>query len=147
MTVENTLTAFIDTSIAGMTTASDYNYDYADVNEYKPDDKTYPNVKSNYMVAEAQEVIVANKYTANLNAEFMVTVDNSADVDVQLDKVVEDFKRLFDDQHSNLQTNGMIWERYIGKEKTYRLNKYRPGSVLIRWLIRYRVDMDDPSST
>ena len=130
-----------------MATASDYNYDYADVNEYKPDDKSYPNVKSNYMVAEAQEVIVANKYTANLNAEFKVTVDNTADVDVQLDKVVEDFKRLFDDQHETLQTKGMIYSRYIGKEKTYSLNKYRPGSVLIRWLIRYRVDMDDPSST
>lgn len=147
MTVENTITAYIDSAIGSMATANSYNFNYADVNEYKPDDKTYPNVKSMYMNAEAQEVIVANKYTSNLLAVFLVTVDNTTDVDIGLDKVMEDFKRLFDDEHATLQTKGMVWSQFVGKDKSYNLNKQRPGQIEIRWLIRYRVSMDDPSST
>jgi hypothetical protein len=132
-----------------MSTANSYNFDYSssNINVYKPDDRSYPQIWSTYTIDEAEEIIMSNKYTSTINALFTCVVDNSADVDLLMSKVVEDIKRMFDDQHTTLQTKGMIREEQSNVQEEYLLNKLRPGRVLLNWNIRYRVSMDNPSST
>lgn len=149
MTIKNDITAHIDTSLAAMATGSDYNFDYSasNINVFDPSDRAYPQIMSTYTANTSEDVIMSNKYTSTINALFTVTVDNSADVDLLLSKVLSDVQRMFDDQHTTLREKGMIKELHAGVDDEYKLNKLRPGKTAIRWDIRYRVSMDDPSST
>lgn len=150
MSVLNDITGYIDTAIGTMTTSGGFNFDYTNVNEFKPADATYPNVKTVYIEEDADSVEgnLANKYTSLLGASFNVTVDDeTTPVDVALDNVLEDFKKLINDEFATLQTKGLIKERFIGSEKFYLLTTKRPGRIEIQWQLHYRVSMDDPSST
>jgi len=150
MSIVNDITGYIDTAIATMATAGGFNFDYSNVNEFKPHDMTYPNVKTTYLEedADAVEGNIANKYTSFLLAMFVVTVDNTTTpVDTALDNVLEDFKKLINDEFTTLQTNGLIKERHVRSDKFYSLVTKRPGRIEIQWELHYRVSMSDPTTT
>lgn len=149
MSIVNDITGYIDTAIGTMTTAGGFNFDYTNVNEFKPADATYPNVKTTYLEDDASDIEgnMANKYTSELTAFFNVTVDDTGTVDDALDNVLEDFKKLINDEFSTLQTKGLIREQIIRSDKYYSLVTKRPGRIEIQWMLFYRVSQSDPTST
>lgn len=150
MTIKNDITTAIDTAIDAMSTGTGYKFDYDNVNEYKPGSKTYPNVKSTYAEEEYLDPDdqMVDSYTAELQAVFVVTVDNTVSpVDKALGQVLQDFKRLLEAEHANLQTKGQIVGDLISDEYSYTNIRKRPGSIRMEWELRYRVKRSDPSVT
>ena len=148
MTVRNDITDYIDTFIATMTVVGGYNFNYDNVNEHDPSARTYPSVMTAYTDSVGETTQMSNKYTSVLTAVFKVTVDNSADVDLLLSKVEDDFRKMFNDEYDNMRLLGLLpGLKNSGATKTYNLNKLRPGTISIPWDLPYRVSMDDPSST
>lgn len=148
MSIEHDITDHIDTKLAAMSVSGGYSYDYSNVNEYKTDDKTYPNIKTTYLETEAEpDERMANKYTSMIDTLITITVDDTEDVDLMLTKVLSDVQKMFNDEYENLREKGMISVWHDGYTKTYNLNKKRPGMIQTRWDLKYRVSMDDPTST
>ena len=136
--------------INSMTVVGGFNYDYTRCNDYNHDTMTYPNVKlfDPEEIAQDAENEVINSYTAESEITFKVTVDNIVSpVDKALDRVIEDFKRLLEEDHDDLQIEGMIVADYIDSKKEYTHVRARPGKVNIVFNIRYRVLKSNPSST
>lgn len=150
MTIKYDITSAIDTAIDGMTTGGGYNFDYDNVNEYRQQSKTYPNVKSVY---EATEYLdpddqMVDSYTGELEANFIVEVDDTVSpVDKALAQVLQDFKRLLEAQHANLQTKGQIVGDLLSDENFYTNIAKRPGRIEMNWQLIYRVKRSDPSVT
>jgi hypothetical protein len=146
-------TDIIDALIAAinsMTVVGGFNNDYTRCNDYNHDTMTYPNVKVLLPeeVAREAEGEVINSYTADSEITFEVTVDNTVSpVDKALDQVVEDFKRLLEEEHADLQIEGMIVADYIDSQREYTHVRARPGKVSIIFNINYRVLKSNPSST
>ena len=138
------------TAIDSMTVVGGYNYDYDNVNEYDYASMTYPNVKVLLPeeIARDADGEVINSYTADSEITFEVTVDNTVSpVDKALDRVVEDFKRLLEADHDNLQGKGMIVADYLDSAREYTHVRARPGKIMITFNINYRVLKTNPSST
>lgn len=140
----------IITAIDGMTTGGGFRYNYDNVNEYDNDSMTYPNAKVLLPeeIARDAEGEVINSYTADSEITFEVTVDDTVSpVDKALDYVIEDFKRLMEQEHDDLQIEGMIVADYIDSRREYTHVRERPGKVFVLFNINYRVLKTNPSST
>jgi len=137
------------TAIDGMTTAGGYNYDYDNVDEYRPASKTYPNVQMIFPVEEARDPDenVVNSYSTDVTIAFKVTVDDTDTVDDGIDNVIEDFKRLLEAEHGTLCTNGLLIGDYVNSDREYTHVRERPGIVIITFNFFYRVQRTDPSLT
>ncbi len=150
MTIKNDITAAIDAAIDSMTVAGGYNFDYDNVNEYKPGSKTYPNAKTVYPVdsyLDPDEQMV-DSYTSDLSAFFTVTVDDSVSpVDLALSQVLEDFQKLLEAKHAILQGKGSIVGDLLNNERNYTNIRKRPGFIEMEWQFKYRVKRSDPSVT
>lgn len=150
MTILNDITVQIDSAIDAMTTGTGYNFNYDNVNEYRPDNKTYPAVKTIYQdndYLDPDEQMV-DSYTLDLTAIFEVTVDDTiANTRLYLSQVLEDFQRLLEADHANLQAEGMIVADLISDEPQYFQVRARPGKLIMEWQIKYRVKRSDPSTT
>lgn len=146
-------TDIIDSLIAAinlMTVVGGFRFDYTRCNDYNHDTMTYPNVKVLLPeeIARDADGEVINSYTADSEITFEVTVDNTVlPVDKALDYVIEDFKRLLEDEHDDLQVEGMIVADYIDSRREYTHVRERPGRVFIVFNINYRVLKTNPSST
>ena len=149
MTVENDITTEIDVVIDAMTVAWGFNFDYDNINEYRSSSKTYPNVKSDYKDIEYEdpEDQMVDSYSADLEAIFVVTVDDSANVDVNLRKVLEDFQRQFESKHDTLQAKGWIVSDLESRKIEYTNIRKRPGIITMTWNIKFRVKRSDPAVT
>lgn len=137
-------------SVNSMTVAGGFNNDYTRCNDYNHDTMTYPNVKLLLPSEVARDVDneVINSYSADSEVTFEVTVDNTVSpVDKALDQVVEDFKRLFDEESETLHTKGQIVGDYLDSEREYTHVRARPGKISILYNIFYRVLKSNPSST
>ena len=150
MTIKNDITTEIDSQIDAMTTVGGYNFNYNNVNEYKPGSKTYPAVKTEYTpddFLDPDEQMV-DSYTSYLVARFQVYVDNTVSpVDLALSRVLEDFERMMEAAHPTLQTKGMIVADLIENNRFYTQIRKRPGYIEMEWSVRYRVKRSDPSVT
>ncbi len=127
-----------------------YNYDYDNVDERRPANKTYPNVFVEYPEEEAldRNLNVIDSYSVNREIDFIVTVDDSTTpVDTALDNVLEDFKRLLEAIHPDLQAKGMIVEDLIETAREYTHVRERPGMITITFNFFYRVRRSDPALT
>ena len=149
MTIENDITTEIDAQIDAMTVAGGFNFDYDNINEYRPGSKTYPNVKSDYKNIEYTdpEEQVVDSYTGNLEAIFVVMVDDSVNVDLALTQVLEDFQRQLEGKHDLLQTKGFIKSDLLEREIEYTNIRKRPGMITQTWRIFFRVKRSNPAST
>jgi len=150
MTIKHDITSEIDSLIDSMTTGGGYNFDYDNINEYKPGNKTYPAVKTVYPEDDFQDPDeqVVDSYTSFLQALFTVTVDDTVSpVDLALSQVLEDFQRLLEAGHATLQTKGWIKGDLIENSREYTQIRKRPGSIEMEWTIHYRVKRSDPSVT
>jgi hypothetical protein len=148
--VYTTLLAALRTAIDGMTTGGGYHFAYDNVDRYKHSTKTYPNVLVHLPGEENRDPDgeVVNAYTADSEVTFEVTVASStSSVDTDLDKVVEDFKRLLEAQHATLQAAGLIVADYIREDREYTHVRARPGKVKIIFNLTYRVQKSNPSLT
>lgn len=149
MTIKNDITDQIDQAIGGMAQPT-FNYDYDNVNQLKPASKTYPAVETTYLEEEYDDPDdgqVVDSYSANLQAIFKVTVDDTDDVQLGLAKVLQDFQRLLEDEHANLQAKGMLVADLDTVEREYTQIRKRPGRITMAWVIQYRVKRSDPSQT
>lgn len=151
MTIKNDITTEIDSQIDAMSIGTGFNFDYDDVNEFKPDLKTYPNVKTEYFEDEyldADEQMV-DSYTSDLTAIFIIVVDNIAETNTRLamSKVLEDFQRVMESGHPDLQAKGWIKADLIKSERFFTNVVARPGRIEMEWEIRYRVNRTNPSVT
>ena len=150
MTIKNDITTRIDTAIGAMSTGGGYNFNYSNVNEYRPNSKTYPAVKTMYpedSFLDPDEQTV-DSYTSDLTAIFEVTVDDTiANTRLYLSQVLEDFQRLLEADHDNLQDEGMIVADLLNDERQYFQVRKRPGKLIMEWEIKYRVKRSDPSLT
>lgn len=150
MTVKYDVTSAIDTAIDAMSTGTGYKNDYDNVNEFRQEEKTYPNVKSEYIEDEyldADEQMV-DSYTSNVKAMFKVEVDNTVTpTDLALSQVLEDFQRLLEAQHAALQIQGSIKGDLIKDEYFYTNIRKRPGFITMEWDLMIRVKRSDPDST
>lgn len=150
MTIKNDITTAIDSAIDSMSTGTGYNFDYDDVNEYRPNNKTYPAVKTMYPTDEYldPDEQVVDSYTSDLTAIFEVTVDDTVtNTRLYLSQVLEDFQRLLESEHPTLQAAGMIVADLLSDEREYFQVRKRPGKITMEWEIKYRVKRSDPSVT
>ncbi len=151
MTIKNDFTAEIDSKIDAMSIGTGFNFDYDNINEFKPNSKTYPNVKSDYTeedFLDPDEQMV-DSYSANLTAKFIVTVDNVTETDTRLalSKVLQDFQRVLEAGHADLQDKGWIKADLISDQRFFTNIVARPGRIEMEWEIHYRVKRSEPSET
>ena len=150
MTILNDITVQIDTAIDAMTTGTGYNFDYDNINEHRPGSKTYPAVKTIYLqndYLDPDEQMV-DSYTSDLTARFEIMVDDTiANTRLYLSQVLEDFQKLLEADHANLQDEGMIVADLLNDERQYFQVRARPGKLIMEWEIKFRVKRSDPSTT
>jgi len=151
MTIKNDITTETDTKIDGMTIAGGFNFDYDNINEFRPGSKTYPSTKTEYFEDEYEDPDeqVVNSYTSKLTSIFIVTVDNVTEPNARLAcaKVLEDFQRLMEKEHPNLQIKGMIKADLIKSEVFFTNVVKRPCRIEMEWEIMYRVQRTSPNLT
>lgn len=140
----------LKTAINGMTTPT-YNFNYANCDERRPANKTYPNVLLEYPeeLSISEDEAPTDMYYAERDINFIVTVDNfSGDpVDTDLDKVLEDIKRLLEAEHNELNCQGLVVGDFQESSREYTHVRKRPGIITIVWNFKYRVRRSDPAIT
>lgn len=141
--IEDALVAAAD----AMTTGTGYRYNYNNINQAVPASQTFPNLMIEFIsqVGEDVDDNVVDSYTQNAVVRFVATVDNTEEVNLSLDKVEEDLKRLMESSHPTLQAAGMLVADYIDSEKEYTLVRARPGKITVNFNIKYRVKRSDPA--
>lgn len=148
MTVFTDIMTTLIAAVGSMTTGGGFNYNYTNVDEYKVQNRTYPNVQIIYPEELARDVIVnmIDSYSTDVDIMFRTMVDDSvANVDEALNKVQEDLKRLLEQQHATLQTKGMITGDYLDSIREYTNIRKRPGIITPKFNIYYRIRRSDPS--
>lgn len=133
-----------------MTTGGGYNFDYDNVDERRPGSKTYPNVFVEYPEESARDAEnnVIDSYSVDRPINFVVTVDDSTTpVDAALDNVLEDFKKLLEAEHNNLQSDGLVVGDLLEAGREYTHVRERPGIITIQFNFFYRVRRSDPALT
>jgi len=148
--VYTSILAALRTAIDGMTVVGGYNFGYDNVDRYKPSTMTYPNVKIRFPLQTNRDAAgeVVNAYTCDSQVAFEVSIaSSSSSMDTDLDKVVEDFKRLMEANHPTLRTAGMIVADYLSEERQYTHVRARPAKVKIMFNLLYRVLKTNPAST
>lgn len=143
--IMNGLIAGVDS----MTTPT-FNSNYDNVNEYRPANKTYPSTviefPDEFYRGSLENVI--DSYSGDVEVLFKTTVDDSTpDVDEAMDDVIEDFKRLLEDEHDALQILGMVVHELEETGREYTLIRKRPGIVTIKFNFFYRVRRSNPTVT
>jgi len=149
VTIKNDITTAIDTAIDSMTTPT-FNFNYGPVNVFKPASKTYPNVKTEYDDDEFDnpDNQVVNSYTSTLTAIFTIVVDDTTTpARTALSNVLEDFQRLLEDEHGDLQAAGMLNHDLTTSIRDFSNIRKRPGKITMEWEIRYRIKRSDPALT
>jgi len=139
----------LETAVNGMTTPT-FNSNWSNTNEWRPANRTYPacEITIPEEVAEDPDDSVIDSYSAKTDVIFKVTVDDTfSDVDVALDNALEDIKRLMEQEHADLQVEGMVYANSVGSTKQYTNTRKRPGIITITFNIFYRVRRSDPSVT
>lgn len=141
--------------IDAMTTAGGFNYNYDNVDERRPGSKTYPNVMVEFPEDEPRNrnANTIDSYSIDQPISFIVTVSNldkdsnPVAVDTALDNVKEDFERLLEAIHSDLQDEGLIVEDMLESDREYTHVRKRPGKTTINFNFFYRVRRSNPSLT
>jgi hypothetical protein len=151
MTIKNDITSEIDSQIDAMSIGTGFNFDYDDINQFKPNSKTYPNVKTDYTdedFLDPDEQMV-DSYSATLKAKFIITVDNVTEPDsrLALSKVLQDFQRVLEAGHADLQDKGWTKADLLNDQKFFTNIVARPGRIEMEWEIDYRVKRSEPSET
>ena len=150
MSVFDDIRTTLETAIDAMTVVGGFNFDYDNVNEYRPASKSYPNVLVTFPDEIAREVDgnMIDSYSTDVIVNFDVTVNATpADTNTALENVLEDFKRLMGEQHNSLQTQGMIVAHFIDSVKRFTLVRARPGAIIINFNVFYRVRESNPAIT
>lgn len=149
MSVFDDIRTTLEAAIDAMTSPT-YNYNYDNVNEYRPANKTYPNVLVEFPeeLGRDPDGEVIDAFSTDVNVIFKVTVDDTtADTNTALENILEDFKRLMEVQHPTLQTDGMIVADFIESTKNFTHVRARPGMINIIFKVFYRVRRSNPSLT
>ena len=149
MSVFDDIRTTLETAIDAMTTPT-YNYNYDNVNEYRPANKTYPNVQLEFPeeLGRDPDGEVIDAFSTDVNVSFKVMVDDTtADTVTALQNVLEDFKRLMEAEHASLQTDGMIVGDFIESTTQFTHVRARPGMITIIFKIFYRVRRSNPALT
>lgn len=138
----------LEAKIDAMTTPT-YNFNYDNVNEYKPANKTYPNVKIHFPDEDKNpDAEIIDGYWSDVPIEFEVMVDDTESVvRTAIDKVIEDFKRLFQEEFFTLQCTGLLNGDFDSAEREYTHVRQRPAIVTMTFNFEYRVKRSDPSLT
>lgn len=150
MAIWTDIIATLTTKIDGMTTGTGFNFNYDNVDERRPANKTYPNTLIEYLEEVIREPLgnVVDSYSADREISFITEVDDSiTPVDTALNNVQEDFKRLFEEIHAALQLDGLIVDTLLSTEREYTHVRERPGKIRITSSYFYRVRRSDPSLT
>ena len=152
MAINDAIVDRIETGLAAVSpSASSYWYDYDNINERKPPNKTYPHV-----IIESQEEvtfgdpeeIVVNAYDNTFLVNFIITVDNTdTNTYRAMNRAMDDVRRYMEEDHDNLQAVGMIYANYVDANFSYTNKRNLPGIVTVTFRIRYRVKRTDPDST
>lgn len=149
MSVLTDIIAELKSNIDSMTTPT-YNFNYDDVDERRPSEKTYPNVLLEYPEEIEQEIDgnVIDSYSVDKSIHLVVTVDDTTTpVDTALDNVLEDFKRLLEADFTDMQTAGLHNADLLEASRVYTNVRERPGMITIIFNFKYRVRRSDPSLT
>ena len=150
MSIKYDITSEIDTQIDAITIVGGYNSDYDNVNEHRPANKTFPNALSTYLDEEFldPDEQVVNSYSGFLTARFKIAVDDTISPPrLALSNVLEDFERLFEAMHADLQGKGQIVSELMEDTESFTNKRQRPGMIDLEFRIFYRVKRSDPSST
>lgn len=151
VTVDNTpiLTGIIDqlsTLInTYMTQAEGFSLDYGSINEYNPENRSYPAVFYEYPEEEDMdaEYDVENRYSEETTLTIRVIAATGTDLEVISDRIIADFNKLFAEFQKTLKVKGLIDYRYTGSVKGKRHVKAYPIEVRTTYLLKYRRIMDD----
>lgn len=138
------------TKIDAMTTGGGYNFDYDNVDEYRPASKTYPNVQIIFPeeLARDPDDNVVNAYSTDIVITLRCTVDNTTTpTDTALDNVLEDMKRLLEAETTTLCNQGVLIGDYTESTREYTHVRARPGIINIMFNFFYRLQRTDPSLT
>ena len=149
MSIWTDIISTLETAIDAMTTPT-FNYSYDNVNENRPASKTYPSVIVNFPeeIARDPDINMIDSYSVDTEVLFEVTVDDAvADTRLYMDNVLEDFKRLLEDEHDNLQLDGLVVGDLISADQKFSNVRQRPGTITIIFSMFYRVKRSDPSLT
>ncbi len=149
MAIWTDIISTLKTKIDAMVTPT-FNFNYDNVDERRAANKTYPNVLIEYAEEIVREPLgnVVDSYSADREISFIIEVDDgTTPIDTALDNVLEDFKRLFEDIHADLQLDGLIVDTLLSSEREFTHVRKRPGKVTIISSYFYRVRRSDPALT
>ena len=149
MTVANGIEAGIITAIDAMTTGTGYRFAYDNVNQYKPTSRTYPSVQTTFgpEISRGNTNVPINTYAVDRDINLRVEIGTSTDVNSDLDKILEDFKRLFSNYHVTFRGLGVVDTYYIQAEKFFTNVRAVPGYINMTFRLYYRVVMDSPNTS
>lgn len=148
MAILNDIVTSLKTELENVSGAP-YNYIYSNVNERKPSLKTFPHV-----VIEANEEssigtpeqIVVNSYHVVVDVKFLCTIDDTvSDVRLYLNNVSDDIKRFMEDEHDNLNSQGMILANYVNGSYTYTNKPKLPAIAELNFIVQYRAKRTAPN--
>ena len=149
-TIYRSILTVLEDAADAMTTVSGFRFDYDDINEYKPADKTYPSLMIDLGEESADppgEGLV-NSYTMNADVIFSCTVDDTvANVDTYLFRCHEDILRMMEEEHLNSRNAGLIVADYLDYRIEYTNVRKRPGRIIMRFNLNYRLKRTDPALT
>ena len=145
----NQITKSIETAVNSMTVIGGFRYDYSRANDYNFKTRTFPNVLITFPeeIGEDNDEMV-NSYTSTSEIFFDVVIDDSEpDSDLYLDGVIEDLKRLMENEHEDFQIVGLCVADFLGTSREYTNVRQRPAKAKIVFDIKYRIKRSNPSNT
>ncbi len=150
--VFSSIVSALETAIAGMTTGNGYNYTYGSLDTYKHVSRTYPAVFITFqdedgVYGDGAWVDKIGTRTLTTFGVILSSTQTSGGIDVAVDKVTDDFKRMLHAQLVTLQAAGMIDYDFISTAREYALCKTYPVRVNNQFAINWRQSRITPSST
>ncbi len=150
--VFSSIVSALETAIAGMTTGNGYNYTYGSLDTYKHVSRTYPAVFITFqdedgVYGDGAWVDKIGTRTLTTFGVILSSTQTSGGIDVAVDKVTDDFKRMLHAQLATLQAAGMIDYDFISTAREYALCKTYPVRVNNQFAINWRQSRITPSST
>lgn len=146
------ITSAIETAVGLMNIAAGYNYDYGSLDTYKHISRTYPAVFIKFSEEDGLtgDGTWVDKISTRSLVDFEVILSStqtSTGIDAAVDKVADDFKRMFHANLATLQAVGMLDYDYIKTTRVYSLNKTYPVTVTNQFAVNWRQSRITPSTT
>lgn len=138
----------IESKIGNMLNSNGYNFDYGSTDEFDPGSRTYPAVFLRYGeeigVDEDAEDSIVGFYEAVTKLEIHVLAGSTSNLDQRMFLTRSDFQKMFKDNWSSFNGNGLERAEYEGSEQRYRLVESYPWEIVLHYNLYHRRLKNNP---